>query len=210
MRSDVPEDDSRILGTDKSRNVSGRDLNGVEWWPVPSGALSQQHVPNSKGQSARRLWPWQGSLTFYHIHSTNSATTGAKSWKFSANMRKRCAFRVRYVLFFIEMLFRRYWRGGITFRHTYVSKFLGGLRWFLDWGDASPLPRFRRPCLLKNTSTISVRWCKASLDAPKREYAAGLAFAIRMHFCQASNFYIFTRHVLVKNRAPTSDEVHGR
>ena len=30
MRTDVPEDDPRILGTDKSRDESGRDFNGVE------------------------------------------------------------------------------------------------------------------------------------------------------------------------------------
>ena len=102
MRTDVPEDNPRILGADISRNGSDGDLNGVEWWPVVSGALSQQHVPNWKSQSARRLKPWRGSLTFYHIHSTISASTGAKCLKFSANMRKRCAFRVRYVLFSLK------------------------------------------------------------------------------------------------------------
>ena len=66
MRTDVPEDDPRILGTDKSRNESGRDFNGVEWWPVPSGALSQQHVPNWKsnlpGVCNRDEVPWHSII----------------------------------------------------------------------------------------------------------------------------------------------------
>ena len=39
MRTDVPEDDPRILGTDKSRNESGRDFN-----PRTAGGLSHLHT----------------------------------------------------------------------------------------------------------------------------------------------------------------------
>ena len=95
MRTDVPEDDPRILGTDKSGNESGRDLNGVEWWPVPSGALSQQHVPDWKGQSAgvcnRDKVPWH-SIIFTRLYSATSWSKIFKIFsKYAEKMHVSCA-----------------------------------------------------------------------------------------------------------------------
>ena len=97
MRTDVPEDDPRILGTYKNCKESGRGFNGVEWWLVTCAIRGP--IATARAKLEKSICPAFVTVTrFLDIPSYSLdklcnywSKIFQISWKYADKMRVSCA-----------------------------------------------------------------------------------------------------------------------